>query len=354
VLLKTVSKSELVTAMAWLMIPATAGPILGPPLGGLIVSTLSWRWIFYINVPFGLMGMVLVTRYIEEVRENNPAPFDILGLLLSGVTLFCFMAGLELLGHGAERPALIAALLTTAVIGATLYWRHSRNQAQPLLDFRLMRIQTFRISVLSGALSRIAVGAVPFLLPMMLQLGFGDSPARSGSITFAGSIGALCMRPFAPRVLRRIGFRNTLVWVGLASTLLLAISATFRPDWPVPAMFAVLVVIGFVQSLQFMGYNIIAYADVPRARMSAATSFYTTQQQLCLTLGIGVSAAALSASVTLAGHDHAMPSDFSAAYLLVAGIALFAPLVSTRLDRNAGAEISGQRTIPPKPDSETT
>jgi hypothetical protein len=150
------------------------------------------------------------------------------------------------------------------------------------------------------------------------------------------------MRPIAPRLLRRIGFRNTLIWVGLASTALLAVSAAFRPSWPAPAIFTVLVVIGFVQSLQFMGYNTIAYADVPRAQMSAATSLYTTVQQLCLTLGIGVSAVALSTSVTLAGHDRPLPIDFSAAYLFVATIAMFAPLVATRLDRYAGAELSGQ------------
>ena len=272
VLLKTASKGELVSAMAWLMIPATAGPILGPPLGGFIVTYLDWRWIFYINLPFGLLGMVLVSLFIAEVREAEPAPFDLWGLFLSGLTLFCLMAGLEMASHGSGLGSIAGGLLAVAGLGALLYWRHARLQAQPILDFRLMRIATFRLSVFSGSLSRIAVGAVPFLLPMMLQVGFGDSAARSGGITFAGSIGALCMRPFAPRLLRRIGFRNTLIWVGLASTLLLAVSATFRPGWPLPAMFAVLVVIGFVQSLQFMGYNTIVYADVPRSMMSAATS----------------------------------------------------------------------------------
>ena len=343
VLLKTATKSELVVAMTWLMLPATAGPILGPPVGGFIVTYLSWHWIFYINVPFGLLGILLVTLFIEEVREPKPAPFDIPGLVLSGLTLFCLMAGLEVAGRGIGGGSLAVGLLLAAAASGTLYWRHSRSQAQPVLDFTLMRIPTFRISVLSGALSRVAVGAVPFLLPMMLQVGFGDSAARSGSITFAGSIGALCMRPLAPRLLRQIGFRNTMIWVGLASTLLLAVSATFRPSWPVSLMFAVLVVIGFVQSLQFMGYNTIVYADVPQQRMSAATSFYTTMQQLCLTVGIGVSAAALGASMAFSGHAQAQPMDFSAAYVFVASIALFAPLVATQLEPMAGAELSGQR-----------
>jgi EmrB/QacA subfamily drug resistance transporter len=341
VLLKTVSKGELVSAMSWLMMPATAGPILGPPLGGFIATYLSWRWIFYINVPFGLVGIALVTRYIGEIRESNPAPLDLLGLLLSGLSVFGFMAGFETLGRGIGARSVGVGLILGGLASGFLYWRHARRQDRPILDFRLMRIQTFRISVLSGSFSRIAVGAVPFLLPMMLQLGFGASAARSGTITLAGSIGALFMRPFAPRLLRRIGFRNTLVWVGLAATTLLASSAAFRPNWPVPAIFAVLVAIGLVQSLQFMGYNTIAYADVPRTQMSAATSVYTTLQQLMLTMGIVASAMALSTSVALHGRDAPLPIDFSMAYLFVAGVALFAPLISFRLDADAGAELSG-------------
>jgi MFS family permease len=328
--------------MAWLLVPATAGPILGPPLGGFIVTYLTWQWIFYINVPVGALGIVLVTLYIEEVREPERVPFDLLGLVLSGTSLACLIFGLETGSRGADSGLLTAGLLGVGVISGVLYLRHSRLQSHPILDFSLMRIPTFRLSLLSGTLSRVAVGAVPFLLPMMLQLGFGDSPARSGTITFAGSIGALLMRPAAPTLLRRLGFRNTLIWVGLMSTLLLATSAAFRPDWPIVAIYAVLIGVGFLQSLQFMAYNTIAYADVPRPRMSAATSFYTTFQQMALTLGIGVSAAALAASVAIDGHDRPLPWDFSMAYLIVAGIALFAPLVSSRLDPYAGSELSGQ------------
>ncbi len=345
VLLKTASKGELITAMAWLTVPATAGPILGPPLGGFIVTYFSWHWIFYVNVPIGLLGIVLTTMYVREVREPAPAPLDLTGLALSGGTLFCVMAGLEMAGRGIGSGGVAAVLFAIAALSAVLYWRHSRGLAQPILDFSLFRIDTFRISVMSGSLSRIAIGAVPFLLPMMLQIGFGDSAARSGSITFAGSLGAMMMRPIAPRLLRHIGYRNTLIWVGLASTLLLTISAAFRPGWPASVLFAVLVLIGFVQSLQFMGYNTIAYADVPRTKMSAAISLYTTIQQVCLTLGIGVSAVALSVSMTWTSHATARPIDFSAAYLFVASVAMFAPLVSTLLDPMAGSELSGQTAV---------
>jgi hypothetical protein len=212
-----------------------------------------------------------------------------------------------------------------------------------MLDFRLLRITTFRVSVLCGSLSRIAVGAMPFLLPMMFQLGFGMSAAASGSITFVSALGSLAMRAAAPAFLKRLGFRNVLTWIGALATFLLALSAAFRPIWPLPLIYAVLVANGFFQSLQFMAYNTIAYADVSREDMSAATSFYTTFQQMALTLGIAVSAAALAASIAVTHHAEPMLPDFSAAFLFVSAISFLAPLLATRLDRSAGAELSGHR-----------
>ena len=343
VLLRSASKAELITAMTWLMIPATIGPVLGPPIGGFIVDALNWRWIFYINVPVGLVGLVLVTLFIEDVREKEPGRFDFQGFVLSGVALACLMFGLELASRGVGSVLETMALLVVGVASGVLYWRHSRGHPHPILDFSLMRVPTFGISVLAGALSRIAVGAMPFLLPMMLQLGFGMSAAASGLVTFASAVGSLAMRLAARPMLRRIGFRNTLVWVGLVSTLLLGSSAAFRPSWPLFAIYALLIVGGFFQSLQFMVYNTIAYADIQRDRMSSATSFYTTFQQLCISLGIATAAGALAGSMFIAGHTAPALSDFTAAFLLVAGVAVFAPVLSWRLDRDAGAELSGQR-----------
>jgi len=341
VLLRSVSKADLVAAMAWLMIPATIGPILGPPFGGLIVTYLDWRWIFYINVPIGVLGIVLVTLFIEDVRESGRVNFDLVGLLFSGIALSCLMFGLEMASRGVGSHLLTGGLVAIGLVSSVFYMLHARRHPQPVLDFRLMRIPTFRQSVVSGALSRIAVGAMPFLLPMMLQLGFGMSAAQSGFVTFISSVGSLLMRMAAPRLLRALGFRNVLVWIGLVAVLLLATSAAFRPSWPIVLIYAVLLVGGFFQSLQFIAYNTIAYADVPRQQMSAATSFYTTFQQLSLTLGIATSAAILAASV--AGHGHAGPEliDFSIAFLGVSAVAIMAPLLSLALRRDAGAELSG-------------
>jgi EmrB/QacA subfamily drug resistance transporter len=346
VMLRAVSKADLVRSMAWLMIPATIGPIVGPPVGGFIVTYLTWHWIFYINVPIGILGIILVTVFIDEMKEPKRQPFDLRGLVLAGTALACLMFGIEVASRGVGTWWIVVALLGTGTLSGVLYWLHAHRHPRPMLDFSLMRIQTFRLSVLCGSLSRIAVGAMPFLLPMMLQVGFGMSAAQSGLITFVSSIGSLAMRICAPWFLRRLGFRNVLMWVGVLATLLLAVSAGFRPSWPVPVIYGVLLANGFFQSLQFMAYNTIAYADVPRPDMSAATSFYTTFQQMSLTLGIALSAAALAGSVAITGHGEPLPSDFSAAFLFVAAISLMAPLLARRLDAGAGAELSGHRDQP--------
>jgi EmrB/QacA subfamily drug resistance transporter len=350
VMLRAVTKAELVRAMAWLMIPATVGPILGPPLGGLIVTYVSWRWIFFINVPIGALGMVLTSIYIAEYREPVVAgEFDLAGLALSGTALACLMFGIETASRGVGSVGVSAALVVVGIAAALLYARRARRHPRPILDFGLMRIATYRLSVVAGSFSRIAAGAQPFLLPMMLQVGFGDSPARSGIITFATSVGSLAMRLIAPALLRWLGFRAVMVWVAAVSALLIGATGIMRPSWPLVAVYALLALNGFVQSLMFMAYNTIAYADVPRARMSACTSFYATFQQMALSLGIAVSATALAASVAVTGHASPTPGDFTAAFMAVAGIALLAPLSSLRMDRAAGAELRGNAVAEAKP-----
>ncbi|WP_428487473.1 MFS transporter [Rhodopila sp.] len=346
VMLRVVSKAELVRSMAWLMVPATIGPIVGPPLGGFIVTYLSWHWIFYINVPIGIAGIVLVTVFIDEMKEPTRTKFDLRGLILAGTALSCLMFGIEVASRGLGTHWGVVALVGVGALSAGLYVLHARRTPRPMLDFRLLRVMTFRMSLLCGSLSRIAVGAMPFLLPMMFQLGFGMSAVQSGLITFVSSIGSLAMRTCAPWFLKRLGFKPVLTWVGALATFLLALSAAFRPAWPLPLIYAVLVANGFFQSLQFMAYNTIAYADVPREDMSAATSFYTTFQQMSLTLGIALSAAALAASIAVNGHAEPRLADFSAAFLFVAALSFMAPLLATWLDADAGAELSGHRNRP--------
>jgi EmrB/QacA subfamily drug resistance transporter len=342
VLLRTVAKRELVAAMAWLTMPALLGPVVGPPLGGFIVTWCDWRWIFYINVPIGILGMIAVSVFIEEVREPPRGGFDAVGLVLCGTALCGLMFGLETVGSRVVPGAATGAMLGVGVVGAALYGRHARRHPSPLVDLSLLRLPTFGLSFAAMMLFRTGIGAIPFLLPLMLQVGFGDSAAQSGLVTFASSAGALVMKPAALTALRWFGFRDTLFWNGLISGAMVAICAAFRPTWPAAAIYAALLAGGFFRSLQFTAYNTLAYSEVPRHRMSAATSLYATGQQLAGTIGITVAALALDASMAVTGHQPARPADFSAAFLVVALATLLASPIALFMARDAGDEMAGR------------
>ena len=299
VILKSVPRADFVSAMAWVMVPALIGPVIGPMVGGFIVTYLDWRWIFYVTLPLGVIGILLASHYIDNVREEIRRPFDVIGLFLSGTSLASLLFAFETGGRGAASPRTALVLLAVGVVTGALYIAHARRHAAPILDLTLMRLKTFRLSVLAGGLARITAGAMPFLLPMMMQLGFGMSAAHSGLVTFVS-------------------------------------------DWPLAAIYVVLLIGGFSQSLQFTAYNTIAYAEVERDRMSAATSFYTTMQQMMLSAGICVSAAVLHMAVALSGRETPVMADFSAAFLTVTSISLLAAFVCARLPRDAGDDLTGR------------
>ncbi len=342
VLLRSVAKQDMVSATSWLIMPALIGPIIGPPIGGFIVTYLDWRWIFYLNIPIGLLGIVLVTLFIDEVRGEKPARADIPGFLLSGVSLGCLLFGFEMTSRSGELTNALM-LIAIGVAAGALYIRHARKHAAPILDLTLMRVTSFRLSVIGGSLTRITQGAQPFLIPLMLQLGFGMSAAVSGTITIAGAIGSLAMKSLAPRLLRRFGFRDSMVVAGLAASVGYAICGFFRPDWPLPLIFLTLMASGFCMSFQFTAYNTIAYDEIPPERMSAATSFYATFQQLMLSMGICAGALALHVGMRVGGHTAPQPSDFTVAFLVVTAISASAMIWNRRFDKDAGAELSGHK-----------
>jgi EmrB/QacA subfamily drug resistance transporter len=340
VLLRSVAKQDLINAMSWLLVPALIGPIVGPPLGGFIVTFLDWRWIFYINLPMGLLGFWLVGRFIAEIREDKPARFDTLGFLLSGVSLGCLLFGFEMVSRPGEGE-MAAALIGIGTSAGYFYIRHARGREGAILDLSLMRDTTFRLSVIAGSITRITQGAQPFLLPLMMQLGFGFSAAKSGTITVATAVGSLAMKGFAQRILRRFGFRRALIWNGVIATAGYAACGLFRPGWPVWAMFGLLCFSGFFMSFQFTAYNTIAYDGVGKRQMSSATAFYSTFQQLMLSLGICLAAIALHLAMLANGHVTPSLGDFSVAFWVVTTISLSATIWNLRFAPEAGAEISG-------------
>jgi EmrB/QacA subfamily drug resistance transporter len=343
VLLRAVPRERLVSAMSWVLVPGLIGPMVGPPLGGFLVDHFSWRWIFYINVPIGVLGGALAWRHIDDARQTRQLPFDVSGMLLSGAALVCLMFGFELASRGATSWAETVAIVLAGLVCGTLYVRHASHIRHPILDLRLMRVRSFALSLWAGSFSRITGGALPFLLPMMMQLGFGMSATRSGLITFASAAGAMLMKAAGVPLLRRYGFRNVLIANGVVATLLLMASALFRPGWPLWAIFAILLAGGFFQSLQFTAYNTVAYADISAKRMSAATSFYTTFQQLMLSAGICTAAAVLSVSEALRHHASPTLADFSLTWIVLGLLTLIAVPICALMPADLGDDMSGRR-----------
>ena len=237
VILRTVPKSELISALAWLTIPALMGPVIGPPLGGFITTFASWRWIFWINIPIGILGVILATYYIQNFREEELPPLDVKGFILSGIGLSGLAFGFTTIGQGLFPPAVVASLLAAGCIGCWLYVRHARTATAPLLDLNLLKIDTFFASVVGGFIFRVGIGATPFLLPLLLQLGFGLTPFQSGMLTFSTAVGAIAMKTTAAPILRRFGFKQVLVINAVVSAVFIGIAGAVHADdaaWPDP------------------------------------------------------------------------------------------------------------------------
>jgi EmrB/QacA subfamily drug resistance transporter len=347
VMLRSVAKSELVRAMSYLTVPALIGPVLGPPLGGFIVTYSSWRWIFFINLPIGLLGIALATVFIEDVKEGGEWPLDVRGFVSAGLGLAGLMFGFETAGRGVLPDAAVAALLAIGVISLALYVLHARVHAYPIIDLGLLRIPTFAAAIVGGSVFRIGIGALPFLLPLMLQLGFGLSPFASGLLTFASAAGALTMKITAAPIIRGLGFRRVLIGNAAVSALFLASYSLFTPWTSHWLIFLALLAGGFFRSLEFTGINTLAFADVPPALMSRATSFQSMAQQLSVSIGVGTGALLLHVTLVLNGHAALAAQDFAPAFLAVAAISLASILFFLQLAPQAGAEVSGHRRPPP-------
>ena len=339
--LKSVSKADLVDAMSYLTVPAVFGPVVGPPVGGFIVTYASWRWIFLMNVPIGILGVLLVTAYIGDIREEQVFPLDLRGFLLTSLGLAGVMFGIETIGRGMMAVSVVMSVITAGGICFGLYVAHSRRISNPIVDLGLMRIPTFAAATVSGSLGRMGIGALPFLLAMLLQLVFGLTPFGSGMITFASAAGALMMKPTAAPIIRRWGFRRVLVGNGLISSVILMLYALFRPSTPYVVIILTLLIGGFFRSLQFTSLGTLTYADVPPPMMSSASTLASMVQQLSLSLGVSIAAMLLHISLHLRGAHKLTTHDFMAAFMVTGVLSLISALLFLRLSSDAGWELSG-------------
>ncbi|WP_454684666.1 MFS transporter [Ancylobacter moscoviensis] len=349
VILRTVPKEEIVSALAWLTIPALMGPVLGPPLGGFITTYFDWRYIFFINIPIGFIGVVLATRFIPDIREEDVPPFDMRGMGLSGIGLSGLVFGFALLGQHAVAPSIALAVIAAGAVAMGFYVRHARHTERAILDLELLKIPTFFAGVIGASLFRIGIGALPFLLPLMLQLGFGLTPFASGMITFASAAGAMTMKFTAAPIIRTFGFRRVLVVNCVIASGFIAIGALFRPDMPYLVLVGALLLGGFFRSLQFTSTNALSYADVSNEAMSRATSFASVAQQVSISTGVAVAALVLDGMRSWRGDGTLHLDDFSVAFIVVSLIAVCSVFFFVRLPADAGAELAQRRTKPAAP-----
>jgi MFS family permease len=340
VLLRSVPRNEIVQALAYLTMPALVGPILGPPLGGFITTYSDWRWIFWINVPIGVLGVTLATLFIEDIKEDDAPPLDVPGFIMTGLGLSGLMFGMTVAGRGSVPSLVVASLIGGGLILLGFYIRHARHAAHPIIDLKLLSIPTFAASLYGGFLFRLGIGALPFLLPLLLQLGFGLSPFQSGCLTFGAAAGAFLMKTTAQPILRRFGFRRVMVFNAIVSSIFMALYGLFTASTPWWMMFALLAGGGFFRSLEFTSINAIAYADISTPAMSRATSFSSVMQQLSLSTGVAFGAAVIEFSRMAHGDAVLRAEDFGTAFLLVALISACSALIFMRLPATAAAALT--------------
>lgn len=354
ILVRSVDRRELINAMVWVTLPALIGPLIGPALGGFITTYISWHWIFLINIPIGLAGIALATIFIEDVRAQTPDPFDPIGAVLAGLGIGGLAFGGSLLGLNFLPTSVVIALIIVGAGAAYAYVLHARRTPAPVLDLSLLEIPTMRAAVVGGFIYRSGIGAMPFLLPLLLQLGFNLTAFQSGLITLSNVVGAMGMKTVIPIILRRYGFRRVLVVNALISAALVAACATFTPGVSFAWIVGVLIVGGFFRSLEFTSLNTIAYADVDNRRMSRATSLVAVAQQVSISVGVAIGALAVDLTLWARGRDTITAADFQPAYLTIAVIAGCASLVFARMPADAGAELARRSTAPSAGATEAT
>jgi EmrB/QacA subfamily drug resistance transporter len=345
VLLRTIDKSALVSAMAWVTVPALVGPVVGPPLGGFITTYFSWHWIFLINIPIGILGIFMAQRFIDPIKTENPEPFDLYGMVLAGIGLAGIAFGLSVAGLNLLPWSVVAALVAIGTISMTLYVIHARRTDSPVLDFGLLRLPTMRASIVGGFLFRLGIGSLPFLLPLLMQVGFGLTPFRSGLVTFGTAAGAMGMKTLAARIIRTFGFRNLMTVNAVVSSIFLGACALFTITTPLLLIVIILVVGGFFRSLEFTAINTVAYAEVEPPQMSRATTLVSVNQQLAVSAGVAVGAFCVESTQWIRHMPELTADMFAPAFLVVSLISMVSAFFFWQMPDDAGHEISGRKAV---------
>ncbi|EPL9916159.1 MFS transporter [Klebsiella pneumoniae] len=344
--LRTTPKHQLIKAIATLTWPALVAPIIGPPLGGFITRYASWHWIFFINVPLGLAAIILSLRIIPDIRETERRSFDLSGFITTSVAMVSLVTAMERLGD--RQPQIWPTLALAALgFGCLLYSiRHFRRAAAPMVRLDALQVPTFRVTMYGGSLFRASISAVPFLLPLLFQVGFGMDPFHSGLLVLAVFVGILTIKPATTPLIRWLGFRRLLLINGALNVCSLLACALLTPQTQVWAIMLILYLGGVFRSIQFTGVSTLAFADVPAAQMSDANTLFSTASQLAVGLGITLGAIGIRLGEQVGDWLHLteLPGiSFRLSFVFIALICLVGMIDSLHLAKTAGSSVSEKK-----------
>jgi MFS family permease len=346
VVLRTTAKSELIKAIAYLTWPALVAPVIAPALGGVLSTYASWRWIFLINVPLGVVGLVLAGRLVPDVRGADAAKLDWRGFGLTAVGVAALVVGIETIGSTDPDYAVANIALGVAGVALTAAVLYLLRVPRPLLDLRILQIATYRVTAFGGSVFRAVISAIPFLLPVFLQLGFGWSAAKAGLVVTSLFLGNIAVKPLTTPLMRRFGIRHVLLGAIIASGACLVGIALLEDHTPLPLVVALLALSGTVRSIGFSAYNSVAFADVEPERMTTANTLMSTLQELGAGLGVAVGALLVRVGGPVAeatGLGSGADEAFRVAFLLLAAVLTVPAIEALRLSRTAGSAVTGRR-----------
>jgi len=341
-MVRTFAKSELIRAMTFVAIPGLIGPMLGPVAGGFIVGYFHWRVIFFVNLPIGLAGLYMVYRHLPDYREEFSPPLDTLGLVLFGAGVALLSYVLEVFGEHSLSGRTLLALLAISLACLTLYGVRATRVTWPLLRLTLFKIRTFRAAVGGSYFTRIGIGGIPFLFPLLYQVGLGYSPIQSGLLMMPQAIAAMSLKLTMPIILRQFGYRAVLISNTLILGVLICLFATIGPSTPVPLILLQVFVYGFFTSLQYTSMNTLAYADIDGSQTSSASTIASTMQQM--SLSFGVAAASLVTAIFIPDRFHASQQEMihgiHKAFLVMGVWTMFSTFIFRGLRADDGEAVS--------------